>query len=116
MVILLILIILLCIMFKINFHPDAYFNTVNFGILFLSYIIFSLQLISFCIMNAQIFDSTIRATIITSIIYLISFLIYSWAILWPAGVQYVLIFFSPYIAGHSLFQVRKMHSIRDYLE
>jgi len=112
MFILLILIILLCAMFKITLDLDAYFNEIKFGILVLGYIIYSLQLISFCIMNAQIFDSTIRATIITFIIYLASFFIYSWAIFWPTGIQYVLIFFSPYIAGHSLFQVSKMYPIR----
>ena len=38
------------------------------------------------------------------ILYLV--IIYSYTILWPTGIQYLFIFFSPYIAGHSLFQVR----------
>ncbi|CAF4199938.1 unnamed protein product, partial [Adineta steineri] len=56
LIILCFLTILLCIIFKLKLKSDAYFNTVNFGILFIGYFIYGLQLISFCIMNAQLFD------------------------------------------------------------
>ncbi len=111
MIIFLILIILLCIVLKLKLITAAYFNTVNIGILFLGYFIVSLQLISFCIMNAQIFDSSIRAIVVTLIIAVISIKIHSWTILCPSSVQYVLIFFSPIIAHRSLFQVRKIYYI-----
>jgi hypothetical protein len=106
LIIILLLILLLCIVYKLKLQPDAYFNTVNFGVLFIGYFIFGLQLISFCIMNAQLFDKTVRAVLGTFLIYLLSIIIYPYIIVWPTAIQYVLIFFSPYIAAHSLFQVR----------
>jgi hypothetical protein len=107
LIILCILILCLCIVYKLKLKPDAYFNSVNFRILFSGYLIFGLQLISFCIMNAQLFDKNVCAIIGTFVIYLTSSIIFTHSIVWPVTIQYVLIFFSPYIAGHSIFQVRR---------
>jgi hypothetical protein len=106
MIIFLILIILLCITYKIKLKPYAYFDTVNFGTLFLGNIIYSFQLVSFCIMIAQLFDSNVRAIIFTFIVYFIANYIFSYTTLWPLGIQYLLMFFCPYISAQSLFQVR----------
>lgn len=106
LVIIFILTVLLCIVYKLKLKPDAYFNSVNFGILFFGYFIFSLQLISFCIMNVQLFDKNVRAILGTFVIYLISLIIHPNSLAWPTAIQYILMFISPYIAGHSLFQVR----------
>jgi len=110
MIIFVILIVILCIVYKFKFKPYAYFDTVNYGTLFLGNIIYSLQLVSFCIMNAQLFDSNVRAIIFTFVIYFVSNSLFSWIILWPPGIQYLLMFFIPYIAGRSLFQVKKKYS------
>ncbi len=109
MAIFLILIFVLCIAYILKLKPYAYFDTVNYGILFLGNIIYSFQLISFCIMNAQLFDSNVRAIVFTFVIYFVSTNIFSWSVLWPPGIQYLLMFFCPYIAGHSLFQVKKKY-------
>ncbi|UJR08477.1 hypothetical protein I4U23_012744 [Adineta vaga] len=111
LIILCILSLLLCIIFKLKLKPDAYFNTVNFGILFIGYLIFGLQMISFCIMNAQIFDKNVRAVLANLFIYLVSIIVFPNILLWPTAIQYVLIFFSPYIAGHSLFQQAILHDL-----
>ncbi len=105
MVIYLVLIILLCIVYKTKFKEYAYFNAVNYGTLFLGNLIYSLQLVSFCIMNAQLFDSNVRAIIFTFVVYFVSSSIFSYTISWPPGIQYLLMFFCPFIAGRSLFQV-----------
>jgi formate/nitrite transporter FocA (FNT family) len=97
---------LLGVAYKLKLKPYAYFDTVNYGTLFLGNLMYSLQLISFCIMNAQLFDSNVRAIIFTLAIYLISSNIFSYTILWPLGIQYLLMFFVPFITGQSLFQVR----------
>jgi hypothetical protein len=110
MIILFILTILLCVVLKLKLDPDAYFNTVSYGILFVGYIIFDLQLISFGIMNAQLFDVNIRAIVTTIVIYLVADFIQPWAIFWPLSIQYILIFFYPFIGARSLFQVRKFCS------
>jgi hypothetical protein len=107
MVIYLILILLLCIVYKLKLNPHAYFNYVNIGTLVLSNVILAVQLVSFCIMNAQLFDANIRAIIATLIIYFLSTNIHSWMILWPVSIQYIFIFISPFVAGRSLFQVGK---------
>jgi hypothetical protein len=106
-VIIFILTLILSIVYKLKLKPDAYFNTVNFGTLFLGNFIYGLQLISFCIANAQLFDANVRAVVFTFIIYFIFGNLYSVTMLWPPGIQYVLMFFFPYIAGRSLFQVNK---------
>ncbi|CAF2516694.1 unnamed protein product [Rotaria sp. Silwood2] len=111
MVILLILILFLSIVFKIKLKPDAYFNTVNFATLFFGNIIYGLQLISFCIMNAQLFDTNVRAVIFTFVFYYIVFSISSFTVSWPPGIQYVLMFFCPYIAGHSIFQQAVLYDL-----
>ncbi len=115
MIIFLILILLLCITYKLKLKPYAYFDTVNFGTLFLGNIIYSLQLVSFCIMNAQLFDSNVRAIIFTFIIYFIAYCTFSYIILWPVSIQYLLMFFYPYYAAQSLFQVRIYIDINIYL-
>ena len=102
--------ILLCVVLTVKLKKYAYFNSVNFGILFVSYIIYSLQLISFCIMNAQLFDKVVRAVLGTLLIYGISYAINPYIVVWPAAIQYILIFFSPFIGGYSLFQVRSVFS------
>ncbi|CAF3912977.1 unnamed protein product, partial [Adineta steineri] len=111
LIILCFLTILLCIIFKLKLNPHAYFNTVNFGILFIGYFIYGLQLISFCIMNAQLFDKTIRAVLSTFVIYVLSLCIYPFIIVWPTAIQYILIFISPYIAGHSIFRQAYLHDL-----
>ncbi|CAF0941667.1 unnamed protein product [Adineta steineri] len=103
--------ILLCIVYKLKLKPDAYFNTVNFGVLLFGYFIYGLQLISFCIMNAQLFDKTVRAVLGTFFIYAVSIFIYPYTIVWPTAIQYILIFVSPYIAGHSIFQQAVLHDL-----
>ena len=60
-------------------------------------------------MNVQLFDKNVRAILGTFFIYILSLIIYAYGTLWPTGVQYIFIFLSPYIAGHSLFQVRFIH-------
>ncbi|CAF4356920.1 unnamed protein product, partial [Adineta steineri] len=90
---------------------SRYFHTVSPGFLFLGYLIYALQLISFCIMNAQLFDKTIRAVLGTFFIYVLSRFIYSYAIVWPTAIQYILIFISPYIAGRSIFQQAILHDL-----
>ncbi|CAF4673197.1 unnamed protein product, partial [Rotaria sp. Silwood2] len=111
LIILCLLILLLCIVYKLKLKPDAYFNSVNFRILFFAYFIFGLQLISFCIMNVQLFDKNVRAILGTFVIYLISLITFAYNIVWPVAIQYVLIFFSPYIAGHSIFQQLILHDL-----
>ncbi|CAF3806236.1 unnamed protein product [Adineta steineri] len=109
LIILCFLTVLLCIIFKLKLKPDAYFNTVNFGVLFIGYFIYGLQLISFCIMNAQLFDRSVRAVLVTLFIYGLSIFIYPFIIVWPTAIQYILIFLSPYIAGRSIFQQAILH-------
>ncbi|CAF1239735.1 unnamed protein product [Adineta ricciae] len=111
LVIFCLLILLLCLVYKLKLKPDAYFNTVNFGILFLGYIIFALQMISFCVMNAQLFDKNVRAVLGTLFIYLVSIILFPNILLWPQAIQYILIFLSPYIAGHSIFQQAILHDL-----
>ncbi|CAF1375172.1 unnamed protein product, partial [Rotaria sordida] len=111
MFILFILILLLSIVYKLKLNPDAYFNTVNFGILFVGNIIYGLQLISFCIMNAQLFDTNVRAVIFTFVFYYVIYYISSFTNSWPPGIQYILMFFCPYIAGHSLFQQAVLYDL-----
>ncbi len=94
-------------MYKLKVGPYAYLNAVNFGIPFFGYLILSVQLISFCIMNTQLYDKNVRAILGTIFIYIISLIIFSNMTQWPTAIQYLLIFISPHIAGHSLFQVRK---------
>lgn len=108
MIIYLILILLLCFIYKLNLKPYAYFDTVNYGILLLGNLIYAFQLTSFCIMNAQLFDKNVRAIIFTFVLYFVANNIFSWAILWPPGIQYLLMFICPFVAGRSLFQVRKI--------
>ncbi|CAF4318595.1 unnamed protein product, partial [Rotaria sp. Silwood2] len=111
LVILCLLTLLLCIVYKLKLKPDAFFNTVNFGILILGYLIYDLQLISFCIMNVQLFDKNVRAILGTFLIYVVSLIVFPYSIVWPTAIQYVLIFFSPYIAAHSLFQQAILHDL-----
>ncbi|CAF1113916.1 unnamed protein product [Adineta steineri] len=103
--------ILLCIMYKLKLNPDAYFNTVNFGVLFIGYFIYGLQLISFCIMNAQLFDKSVRAVFGTLFIYALSIFIYPFIIVWPTAIQYIFIFLNPYIAGRSIFRQAILHEL-----
>ncbi|CAM4800916.1 unnamed protein product [Rotaria magnacalcarata] len=110
-IILVILILFLCFTYKLKLKPDAYFNSVRFSILFFDYLIFVLQLISCCIMNAQLFDKNVRAIMYTFIIYLASLIIFTNSVVWPVAIQYILIFLSPYIAGHSLFQQAILHDL-----
>ncbi|CAF3720568.1 unnamed protein product, partial [Rotaria sordida] len=105
------LILLLCIVLKQQ--PNGYFLTVNFGILFLGYLILGLQFISLCIMIAQLFDKNDRAQLTITFIYVLSSNIYSYTIFWPTPIQYVLIFFSPHIAGYSLFQQAVLHDLAE---
>ncbi|UJR08715.1 hypothetical protein I4U23_012972 [Adineta vaga] len=102
LIILGILILLLC--FALKQQPYGYFLNVNFGFLFLSYFIYSLQLISFCILIAQLFDRNVRAELTIFFIYVLSSSIYSNVIYWPKGIQYLLIFLIPHFAQYSLFQ------------
>ncbi|CAF3715850.1 unnamed protein product [Rotaria sp. Silwood1] len=111
LIILCLLILFLCIVLKQK--PNGYFLTVNFHILFLGYLIFSLQLISFCIMIAQLFDKNVRAQLTIFVIYLLSLKIYSYTIFWPTTIQYLLIFFCPHIAGYSLFQQAVLHDLAE---
>ncbi|CAF4092876.1 unnamed protein product, partial [Adineta steineri] len=111
LIILCFLTILLCIIFKLKLKSDSYFHTVSPGFLFLGYVIYALQLISFCIMNAQLFDKTIRAVLCTFLIHALSRFIYSYAIVWPTAIQYILIFISPYIAERSIFQQAVLHDL-----
>ncbi|CAF4052910.1 unnamed protein product [Adineta steineri] len=111
LIILCFLTILLCIIFKSKLNVDAYFDTVKFGILFLGYLIYGLQLISFCIMNAQLFDKSVPALFCTFLIYALSIFIYQYAIVWPTAIQYILIFLSPFISGHSIFQQAILHEL-----
>ena len=104
--ILFILTLILCIVYKHELNPNAYFNTVSYIILLFAYLIYSLQLISFCIMNVQLYDRNVRAILANLFIYILSLIIYSYMIIWPTAIQYIFIFLSPYIAAHSLFQVR----------
>ncbi|CAF1197235.1 unnamed protein product, partial [Adineta steineri] len=111
LIILCFLTILLCIIFILELKSDTYFNIVNFGVLFLGYLIHGLQLISFCIMNAQLFDKTFRAVLGTFFIYGLSVFIYPFIIGWPTAIQYIFIFISPYIAGRSIFQQVILHDL-----
>ena len=105
LIIYVVIIVLLCIVYKLQFKPDAYFSTVNYVTLFVGHFVYALQLISFCIMTAQVFDANVRAVLVTLATYYLSALLHSWALTWPPGVQYILIFFFPYIGGRSIFQV-----------
>lgn len=87
------------------FQFYSYFHTVPIGVLLLVYSIYSLQLLSFCIFNAQLFDRVVRAMLGTLFIYGVSLLIYPSIVVWPVGLQYLLMFISPFIGGYSLFQV-----------
>ncbi|CAF3562792.1 unnamed protein product [Adineta steineri] len=111
MVIYVILILFLCIACKIKLKPEAYFDTVNFGTLFLGYLMYALQLVAFCTMNAQMFNTNVRAIVFTFIIYFISNNIYALAMSWPSGLQYILIFFCPYVGGRSLFQQAVLYDL-----
>jgi hypothetical protein len=102
--------ILRCVVLTIKLKKYAYFNSVNFGILFVGYIIYSLELISFCIMNAQLFDKVVRTVLGTLLIYGVSYAINPYIVVWPSAIQYILIFFSPFIGGYSLFQVSSAFS------
>ncbi|CAF4553933.1 unnamed protein product, partial [Rotaria sp. Silwood2] len=62
-------------------------------------------------MNVQLFDKNVRAILGTFVIYLISLITFAYNIVWPVAIQYVLIFFSPYIAGHSIFQQLILHDL-----
>jgi hypothetical protein len=105
MIIYIILILLLCIIYKVKLSPDAYFNHVNFAVLFFGNLVLALQLVSFCVMNAQIFEVNVRAIVGTAIIFFLSTYIHSTLIQSPAGLQYFFIFISPFIASRSIFQV-----------
>jgi hypothetical protein len=59
-------------------------------------------------MNAQFYDKNVRAILGTIFIYIISLIIFSNMTQWSTGIQYLLIFISPHIAGYSLFQVRQI--------
>lgn len=112
MILLCILTLLLCIIFKIKLQLYAYLNTVQFGTCFLGYLIFNFHLISFCIMNAQFYDKTIRAILGTIFIDLLAIILFANMTQWPVAIQYILIFLSPSIAGWSLFQVSRFDSGR----
>lgn len=107
MIILVMLVLMLCIVFKIKFNPYGYFDTVNFGSLFLGYIIFSIQLVSYCIFNAQIFDSNARAIIFTIVFHLAIGQISNTIFQWPTAIQYILMFFYPYLGEWTIFQVKE---------
>ncbi|CAF3863736.1 unnamed protein product [Adineta steineri] len=62
-------------------------------------------------MNAQLFDKTIRAILGTFFIYGLSGIIYSYTIVWPTAIKYILIFVSPYIAGYSIFHQAISHDL-----
>ncbi|CAM4906302.1 unnamed protein product [Rotaria socialis] len=111
LIIICLLTLLLCIVYKLKLKPDAYFNSVNFGVLFFGYLIFGLQLIAFCIMNVQLFDKNVRAILGTFFIYAISLAIHPYSVVWPTAIQYILIFVSPYIAAHSIFQQAMLHDL-----
>lgn len=115
LIIFVILIVLLCIVYKLKPGLQPYFASVNFGSLFLGYLIYSLQLISFGIMNAQLFDSNVRQVVFTIVLYLVTINIYSYTLLWPPGIQYLLMFFFPYISGRSIFQVGTKKTSRLHL-
>jgi hypothetical protein len=87
MIIYAILILLLCIIYKLKINQSAYFNHVNFATLFFGNLVLALQLVSFCIMNAQLFEVNVRAIVATFIIYSLSTYLHSLAIPWPAGIQ-----------------------------
>lgn len=57
-------------------------------------------------MNAQLFDSNVRQIVFTLVSYIVAVNIYSYTLLWPPGIQYLVMFFIPYISGRSVFQVR----------
>ena len=105
MVIYIVLLLILSIVYKAKMDPEPYFNFVNFATLFFGYFVLALQLVAFCVMSAQIFDASIRAIIATFVIYGLSLGIHSWALGWPAGIQYILFFISPFISARTLFQV-----------
>ena len=92
-------------MYKIKVSEGAYFITISFLSLFIGYVCFILQLIAFAIMNAQIFDRPVVAIVATGIIYLISFNLRSTIVQWPTGLQYLMIFLSPFIAHNAFFEV-----------
>ncbi|CAF5186839.1 unnamed protein product, partial [Rotaria magnacalcarata] len=62
-------------------------------------------------MNVQLFDKNVRAILGTFFIYAISLAIHPYSIVWPTAIQYILIFFSPYIAAHSIFQQAMLHDL-----
>lgn len=105
MIIYTILTLLLSVIYKLKLKPDAYLNSVNFGSIWLGNFVYALQLTSFCIMNAQLFDTNVRAIIFTFVIYFLATNIIPFIITWPPGVQYLLMFICPYFGGHSIFQV-----------
>lgn len=99
---------------KVKLQPYAYLNTVSFGTCFLGYIIFNFHLISFCIMNAQFYDKTIRAILGTVFIDILAIILFANMTDWPVAIQYILIFLSPSIAGWSLLQVNRFISENIY--
>lgn len=105
MIILVIFVLIICIACKTKFNGEAYFNTVNFGTLFIGFFIYGFQLIAFCIMNAQMFSSNIRAVVFTLLLCFVANYVYTWILAWPAGIQYVLILLCPFFGVRSLFQV-----------
>ncbi|UJR37764.1 hypothetical protein I4U23_030457 [Adineta vaga] len=111
LVILIVFIVLLCIVCKIKFQDNAYFNTVNFAVLFFGFLMYGFQLIAFCIMNAQIFNTNIKAVVFTLAICFISNYVYTWILAWPVGIQYILIFICPYFGVRSLFQQAVLYDL-----
>jgi hypothetical protein len=105
MIIYAILILMLCIIYKLKINQSAYFNHVNFATLFFGNLVLALQLVSFCIINAQLFEMDVRAIVATFIIYSFSTYLHWLAIPWPTGIQYIFVFISPFVAAHSIFQV-----------
>ena len=100
------IIILLCVVYKVKFQPTAYFNHVPFLTLLVGNLVYALQLVSFCIMHAQLFDANVRAIVATFLIYFLAIFLFPRMIVWPVGMQYFFIFVCPFIGGRSLFQVR----------
>ena len=105
-----ILTVILCGVFDLRVGGNAFYNTVGFLNLLLAYLILGWQMISFCIMNAQLFDSQVRAVIAFGITYYGAESLFNLAVLWPTGIQYLLIFLCPFIAGRSISQVQSTQS------
>ena len=99
------IVILLCVVYKFKLRPTAYFNHVHFLTLLLGNLAYALQLVSFCVMHAQLFDVNVRAIVTTFVIYSVAIFLFSRIIVWPVGMQYFFIFVCPFIGGRSLFQV-----------